>query len=89
MTDPAIPPNLPDDIESTHLRTVPGQTPAASATVSSVYPALHPEYNPLSTAHCKPGILVHVHPVLPRMLKRRNSSFLGQDRVDNLMKAHS
>jgi len=22
-------------------------------------------------------------------LKRRNSSFLGQDRVDNLMKAHS
>ena len=41
------------------------------------------------TAHRKPGILVHVHPVLPRIAEARNSSFLGQDRVDNLMKAHS
>src|ERR1700758_82621 len=30
-------------------------------------PALNLPYNPLSTARREPGILVHVHPVLPRI----------------------
>ncbi len=30
-------------------------------------PALHLPYNPLSTTRREPGILVHVHPVLPRI----------------------
>jgi hypothetical protein len=30
-----------------------------------------------------------VHPVPPWTLKLRNLSFLGQDRMDNLMKAHN
>src|SRR5947209_4501436 len=30
-------------------------------------PALDLPYNPLSTARREPGILVHVHPVLPRI----------------------
>jgi len=29
-----------------------------------------------------------VHPVPRESLKLRNSSFLGQDRMDNLLKAH-
>jgi hypothetical protein len=33
-------------------------------------------------------ILMTVHPVLPGTLKHHNSSFLDQDRVDNLLKAH-
>ena len=37
----------------------------------------------------QPGILMDVHPVLRGMLKLRNSSFLAQDRMDNLLKAHS
>ena len=52
---------------SIHLRAVRGQTPTASATASSRLPALHLPYNPLSTARRGPGILVHVHPVLPRI----------------------
>ena len=35
------------------------------------------------------GILVDVHSVLPWTLKHHNLSFLGQDRIDNLLKAHS
>jgi hypothetical protein len=31
---------------------------------------------------------VDVHPVAPRSLKPRNSSVLGSDRMDNLLKAH-
>ena len=30
-------------------------------------PAINLSYNPLSTARREPGILVHVHPVLPRI----------------------
>jgi hypothetical protein len=32
-------------------------------------PALDLQYNPLSTARRQPGILMHVHPVLPWTLK--------------------
>ena len=51
-------------------------------------PALNLPDNPLSTTRRQPGILVHVHPVLPWNLKSRNLSFLGQNRMDNLLKAH-
>jgi hypothetical protein len=34
-------------------------------------------------------IIMTVHPILPGTLKHHNSSFLGLDRVDNLLKAHS
>ena len=33
--------------------------------------------------------VIPVHPVPPLRLKRRNLSFLGSDRMDNLWKAHS
>jgi hypothetical protein len=35
------------------------------------------------------SILMDVHPVLRGLLKLRNSSFLVQDRMDNLLKAHN
>jgi len=31
---------------------------------------------------------MHVHPVPPWTLKLRNLSFLGPDRMDNLLRAH-
>jgi len=34
-------------------------------------------------------ILVQVHPVPPWILKLCNLSFLGQDRMDNLLRVHS
>jgi hypothetical protein len=55
------------DAMQAHLRTVRGQTPAASATASGVCPLATCPYNPLSTKRREPGILVHVHPVLPRI----------------------
>jgi hypothetical protein len=51
-------------------------------------PALNLPYNSLSTVRGQTGILVHVHPVLPWKLKSRNLSFLGQNWLDNLLKAH-
>jgi hypothetical protein len=41
-----------------------------------------------STMRRQAGILMDVHPVPPWILKSRNSSFLAQDWMDNLMKAH-
>jgi hypothetical protein len=61
------PSNPSQRYRSTHFRTVRGQTPAASATASGVCPLSTLSYNPLSTARREPGILVHVHPVLPRI----------------------
>jgi hypothetical protein len=52
-------------------------------------PALGQPCNPPSTARRESGILMHVHPVLPWNLKLSNLSFLGQNRMDNLLKAHS
>jgi hypothetical protein len=52
-------------------------------------PALDLAHHGLSTARRQTGILVDVHPVLRESLKLRNSSFLAQDRIDNLLKAHS
>jgi hypothetical protein len=52
-------------------------------------PARDLPYNPLSTKRRQPGILVHVHPVLPWNLKLQQLSFLGQNRMDNLLKAHN
>ncbi|MBB2704282.1 UNVERIFIED_ORG: hypothetical protein GGE63_002391 [Rhizobium esperanzae] len=42
----------------------------------------------LSTPRCQTGILVNVHSVLRESLKLGNLSFLDQDRMDNLLKAH-
>jgi hypothetical protein len=42
----------------------------------------------LSTDRRHSGILVHVHPVPPWILKLRNLSLLGPDRMDNLLRAH-
>ena len=42
-----------------------------------------------STMRRQSGILVDVHSVLPWTLKHHNLSFLGQGRMDNLLKAHS
>ena len=52
-------------------------------------PARDLPYNPLSTARRQPGILMHVHPVLLGIWSFSNLSFLGQNRMDNLLKAHS
>ena len=71
---------------ATHLRTVRGQTPAARAAAFGVCPLRTCAHNPLSTKRRQTGILVDVHPVLRESLKRRNSSFLAQDRMDNLLK---
>src|SRR5229473_6898537 len=49
----------------------------------------YPPHQLGSTVRRQAGILVHVHPVPPWTLKPRNLSFLGQDRVDNLLRAHS
>jgi hypothetical protein len=45
-------------------------------------------HDPLSTARRQTGILVDVHPVLRGTLKCGNSSFLGPNRMNNLLKAH-
>jgi hypothetical protein len=52
-------------------------------------PALDLPSNQLSTMRCQAGILMDVDPILEESLKLRNSSFLAQDRMDNLLKAHS
>jgi hypothetical protein len=52
-------------------------------------PALDLPNNSLSTDRRQTGILMNVHPVLRGTLKLRNLSFLGPDRMDNLLKAHS
>jgi hypothetical protein len=49
----------------------------------------HTPHQLRSTARRQTGILMDVHSVLPGTLKRHNLSFLGQGRMDNLMKAHS
>jgi hypothetical protein len=41
-----------------------------------------------STQRRQASILMTVHPVLRGTLKHHNSSFLGPDRMDNLLKAH-
>src|SRR5208283_3246838 len=74
---------------STHFRTVRGQTPAASATASGVCPL-----STCRTIRSRPrgvsrAFLCTFIRSSRESLKPRNSSFLGQDRVDNLMKAHS
>jgi hypothetical protein len=52
-------------------------------------PALGQPHQSLSTRRRQTRILVDVHPVAPGSLKPRNSSVLGSDRMDNLLKAHS
>src|ERR1700720_918704 len=64
MSDPAIPPILPDDIDQ------PTCEPSAADACGfgdglRRLPALDLLYNPLSTARRQPGILMHVHLVLP------------------------
>jgi len=51
-------------------------------------PARHRPNQMLSTQRRHSGILMHVHPVPPWTLKLRNLSFLGPDRMDNLLRAH-
>jgi hypothetical protein len=41
-----------------------------------------------STVRRQPGILKHVHQVPLGISEVCNSSFLGQDRMDNLLRAH-
>jgi hypothetical protein len=87
MSDPAILPILHGDIEQP--TTVRGQTPAASATASGVCPL-----STCRTIRSRPrgvsrAFLCTFIRSFRESLEPRNSSFLGQDRVDNLMKAHS
>ena len=49
----------------------------------------HPAYQFGSTMRRKPGILMHVHPVLLGISELCNSSFLGLDRMDDLLRAHN
>ena len=49
----------------------------------------HLFHDVLSTNRCQTGILMNVHPVPPKTLKLRNLSFLGSNRMDNVLKAHS
>ena len=74
---------------ATHLRTVRGQTPAAFAVTSGVCPL-----NTCITIRSRPsGVRRAFLWMFIRssegLLKRRNSSFLAQDRMDNLLKAHT
>ena len=48
----------------------------------------HSAHHGLSTFRRQRRILVDVHLVLPGTLKLRNLSFLGSDRMDNLLKDH-
>jgi len=52
-------------------------------------PARDLPYNPLSIERREPAFLSTFARSSRESLKPRNSSFLGQDRMDNLMKAHS
>jgi hypothetical protein len=56
------------------VRTVRGQTPAASVTASRRLLALDLPYNPVSTARRQPGTFMHVNPVLPWNLKSEASA---------------
>jgi hypothetical protein len=48
----------------------------------------HPPHQLGSTVRRQASILMDVHPVPPWTLKLRNLSFLGPDRMDNLLRAH-
>ncbi len=48
----------------------------------------HTSHHGLSTFRRQGSILVGVHSVSPWTLKLRNFSFLGPDRMDDLLKAH-
>jgi hypothetical protein len=43
----------------------------------------------LSTKRRQTGIVMDVHPVLRGITELRNSSFLGPNRMNNLLKAHT
>jgi hypothetical protein len=89
MSDPATRPILHGDIDQPTSERSAGITPAASATASGVCPLSTSCTIRSRPAWREPGILVHVHPVLPRIAEASQPSVLSQDRVDNLMKAHS
>ena len=61
------------------------------AVATALVPAFdqHPPHQLGSTVRRQTGILMDVHPVPPWTLKPRNFSFPGQDRMDNLLRAHS
>ena len=75
---------------ATHLRTVRGQTPAARAAASGVCPlstiARTMRSRPSGVRRAFLWMFIRFS---EESLKSRNSSFLGQDRMDNLLKAHS
>ena len=87
MSDPANLPTLRDDIGR----------PTSERSRADAYgfrdsirrlPALNLPYNPLSTARRKQFLCMFIRSSR-ESLKPRNSSFLGQEGMDNLMKAHS
>jgi hypothetical protein len=67
MSDPATRPILHGDIDQPTSERSAGITPAASATASGVCPLSTSCTIRSRPAWREPGILVHVHPVLPRI----------------------
>lgn len=89
ISDHAIPPFLPCDIKPPTCGRSAGRRPAASAAASGVCPLAI-----CRTIRSRPrgvsrAFLWAFIRSSRESLKPRNSSFLGQDRVDNLMKAQS
>jgi hypothetical protein len=73
------------EVERFHKR----HRPRAALKRATHLPAQDRPHHALSTKRRQTGILMDVHPVLRGTLKRRNSSFLGPNRMNNLLEAHN
>jgi len=72
-----------------HLRAVRGQTPAARAAACGVCPPSIERTIASRPRGVRRALLWMFIRSSEVSLKRRNSSFLAQDRMDNLLKAHT
>ena len=74
---------------ASHLRAVRGQTPAARAAASGVCPLTMCRTKSSRPCGVRRAFLWMFIRSSGESLRSRNSSFLAQDRMDNLMKAHT
>ena len=82
-------PSTPSALKrATHLRTVRGQTPAARAAASGVCPLSTPFTTRSRPSGVSRAFLWMFIRSSEESLMSRNLSFLGSDRMDNLLKAH-
>ena len=87
-SDPATHPRLPEPLDpfGNNLRCDVELTRGPGLAQTTLH---HTAHHGLSTFRRQRRILVDVHLILPGTLKLRNLSFLGSDRMDNLLKDHS